>query len=104
MAHTKVPQRIENGCAFILNSRSVALEVNYIAKWISRNMQSRELRPRDYAILARQKPENYYDQLNQSLINYHLKLRNESVKIGNTTLQDLLTEEFTILFQIYLGL
>ncbi|WDC31605.1 ATP-dependent helicase [Escherichia albertii] len=98
MAHTKVPQRIENGCAFILNSRSVALEVNYIAKWISRNMQSRELRPRDYAILARQKPENYYDQLNQSLIIYHLKLRNESVKIGNTTLQDLLTEEFTILF------
>lgn len=49
-------------------------------------MQSRGLRTRDYAILARQKTENYYDQLNQSLISYHLKLRNESVKIGNTTL------------------
>ncbi|HDG8140983.1 TPA: ATP-dependent helicase [Klebsiella quasipneumoniae subsp. quasipneumoniae] len=98
MAQTKVPQKIDKGCTFILNSRSVTSEVHYIAKWISRNMQSRGLRPRDYAILARQRPENYYDQLNQSLLSHHLKLRNESVKIGNTTLQNLLTEEFTILF------
>lgn len=35
MAQTKVPQKIDKGCTFILNSRSGTSEVHYIAKWIS---------------------------------------------------------------------
>ena len=60
-------------------------------------MQGRSLNPRNYSILVRQKPEDYEQQLSHYLAQHGLSLRNENVKIGQTTLQDLLAEELTIL-------
>lgn len=93
-----------DSCAWICCSHNVDKETNHLAKWIANDMQSRSLNPRSYSILVRQKPEDYEQQLSFYLAQHGLSLRNESMKIGETTLQDLLAEELTILFSTLLRL
>ena len=90
--------QVSGDAAWICFSRNVDHEANYLAQWIASDMRSRSLNPRDYSVLVRQRPEDYEEQLSSYLTQYGLRLRNESVKIGKTTLQDLLAEELTILF------
>ncbi|NMU72474.1 ATP-dependent helicase, partial [Vibrio parahaemolyticus] len=85
-------------------SCNVDQEASYLAQWIANDMRSRSLNPRDYSVLVRQRPEDYEEQLSSYLTQHGLRLRNESVKIGKTTLQDLLAEELTILFSNLLRL
>ncbi|HDZ9484602.1 TPA: ATP-dependent helicase [Vibrio cholerae] len=96
--------QISGDSAWICFSTNVDNEARYLAQWISGDMQSRALTLRDFAILVRQRPEDYEEQLSSNLAQYGLSLRNESVRIGKTTLQDLLAEELTILFSNLLKL
>lgn len=96
--------QVSGDAAWICFSRNVDHEASYLAQWIANDMRSRSLNPRDYSFLVRQRPEDYEEQLSSYLTQYGLSLRNESVKIGKTTLQDLLAEELTILFSNLLRL
>ncbi|CAH9064212.1 ATP-dependent DNA helicase Rep [Pseudoalteromonas sp. CIP111854] len=95
---------ISGDAAWICCSYNVNQEAAHLAHWIANDMQGRSLNPRNYSILVRQKPEDYEQQLSHYLAQHGLSLRNESVKIGQATLQDLLAEELTILFSTLLKL
>ncbi|GAA3925149.1 ATP-dependent helicase [Litoribacillus peritrichatus] len=96
--------QISGDAAWVCVSRNIDNEASYLAQWIASDLRSSTLKPRDYCVLVRQKPEDYEQQLSSYLTQYGLSLRNESVKIGKTTLQDLLAEELTILFSTLLRL
>lgn len=87
---------------FVLELPTILSNISSIST--ANDMRSRSLNPRDYSVLVRQRPEDYEEQLSSYLTQYGLSLRNESVKIGKTTLQDLLAEELTILFSNLLRL
>ncbi|MDG5899444.1 ATP-dependent helicase [Shewanella xiamenensis] len=95
---------ISGYAACIFCSDNINQEAAHLAQWIASDMLARSLNPRNYSILVRQKPEDYEQQLSYYLAQHGLSLRNESVKIGQTTLQDLLAEELTILFSTLLRL
>lgn len=95
---------ISGDAAWICCSYNVDQEAMHLAQWIKNDMQGRSLNPRSYSILVRQKPEDYVQPLSYYLAQHGLSLRNESVKIGQTTLQDLLAEELTVLFSTLLRL
>lgn len=95
---------ISGYAACIFCSDNINQEAAHLAQWIANDMLARSLNPRNYSILVRQKPEDYEQQLSYYLAQHGLSLRNESVKIGQTTLQDLLAEELTILFSTLLRL
>ncbi|MGY0217214.1 UvrD-helicase domain-containing protein [Endozoicomonadaceae bacterium StTr2] len=105
-AQTYNHKQVLGDAAQICVSRDQNSEARYLAQWIANDMQSRSLQPRDYSILVRQRPEDYEQELSSYLSQHGLYLRNESVKIGQITLQDLLSEEITFLFSnlIRLGL
>lgn len=95
---TRNTNLIPGNAAWIWCSYDIEQEAVHLAQWIANDMQSRSLNPRNYSILVRQKPEDYEQPLSFYLAQHGLSLRNENMKIGQTTLQDLLVEELTILF------
>ena len=103
-AQTANHNQIAGDAAWVCLSRNVDHEAGYLAQWIAEGMANRSLGPRDYSILVRQRPEDYEQPLSAYLNQYGLSLRNESVRIGKTTLQDLLAEDLTILFSSLLRL
>ena len=58
-------------------------------------MQLGTLRPRDYALLVRQKAEDYEIDLAPAFTSCGLRLRNELRKVGDVQTQDILAEELT---------
>jgi superfamily I DNA/RNA helicase len=76
---------------------SQEVESRQLAQWIAADMAARGTRPRDYAIIVRQKPDQFEAPLTEELRACGIGLRNESKQIGRTTLQDLLAEELTSL-------
>lgn len=67
-------------------------EAEFIANWISNDMEERGTSPRDYAILVRQKSEECEQDLRPYFEASGRSLRNESRKIKQVSLQDLLVE------------
>jgi superfamily I DNA/RNA helicase len=94
---SQTEEAIDEACAEIWKFRSVAAEAEQIGSWIAGDIENRNLTPRDYAILVRQTADRFETQLGQALSANGLCLRNESRKVGRTTLQDLLAEELTSL-------
>lgn len=88
-------QMIDADVAQIWSHSTGIDEARQIANWVSNDMTRRGNTPRDYAFLVRQTPEIFESQIAVQLNAVGLQLRNESRKIGKTTLQDLFTEEFT---------
>jgi len=101
---TSNQNQVTGDSAWICVSNATNQEASYLAQWIATDMQTRTLRPRDYSILVRQRPEDYEHELSNYLNQHGISLRNESVSIGKTTLQDLLAEELTYLFASILRL
>jgi superfamily I DNA/RNA helicase len=79
-------------------------ESEYIAAWIRRDMETRNRAPRDYVLLVRQTAERFDSQLAPRLGAEGLKIRNESKSVGRSTVQDVLAEPFTSLFQALMRL
>lgn len=94
---SQTEESIDDACAEIWRLQDEAAEARQIASWIAEDMKNRRLSPRDYAILIKQTPDRFEAQLGEALNAYELFLRNESKKVGKTTLQDLLTEDLTLL-------
>lgn len=91
----RVPSQIEDSAAQVWISETKVREASFLAKWIADDMIVRDRLPRDYAVLVRQKSDDFEIDLAPAFAQHGLRLRNESHVLGSTTLQDLLSDEFT---------
>lgn len=87
-------QLVDGDVAQVWNSQTRDGEVDYLTRWLAEDMAGRGRSPRDYALLVRQKSDDYEAELSEPLTRAGLRLRNESHALGRTTLQDLLADEF----------
>ena len=88
------PKAVDGDVAQVWISRTTTAEMNHLAQWLKVDMAKRGLAPRDYAILVRQRADDYETDLSGPLENVGLQVRNESHTLGRTTLQDLLADDF----------
>lgn len=84
---------VDGDVAQVWMSSTKVAEAQYLAAWLSNDMAQRDRSPRDYAILVRQKADNYEAEISDTLVGAGLRLRNESHELGRTSLQDLLADE-----------
>jgi superfamily I DNA/RNA helicase len=101
---SKVVAKIDGNVAEVWTFGSEPKESEQLATWIAEDFKSRGLSQRDYALLVRQTPDRFEGQFAQAFANAGLRVRNESRKIGKTTLQDMLAEEVTRVFLAVLHL
>ena len=89
-------QRQVNGdVAQVWNSPTKAREAGQLAQWLANDMATRGCAPRDYAILVKQKSDDFEADLAGAFAQQGLRLRNESHTLGRTTLQDVLSDTFS---------
>jgi superfamily I DNA/RNA helicase len=88
-------QGIDGDAAQIWRFGHEATEARQLAGWIAADLPRRKLLPRDYAILVRQKADQFERHLGPAFSELGLKLRNESKRVGRSTLQDVLVDELT---------
>ncbi|MGN7709720.1 UvrD-helicase domain-containing protein [Agrobacterium radiobacter] len=87
-------RQVDGDVAQVWNSPTVAHEAEHLARWLANDMATRGRAPRDYAILVKQKSDDFEADLAAPLAQQGLRLRNESHALGRTTLQDLLSDQF----------
>ncbi|THG81558.1 ATP-dependent helicase [Pseudomonas sp. A-1] len=87
--------QIDGDVAQVWRSQTKQQEAEYLARWLVDDMASRGRAPRDYCILVKQKSDDFESDLAPALSQQGLRLRNESHALGRTTLQDLLSDEFS---------
>jgi superfamily I DNA/RNA helicase len=90
----KVKQQVDGDVAQVWNSITKDQEAKHLAQWLVNDMARRGRKPREYAILVKQRADDYETDLTPILMGQGLRLRNESRALGRTTLQDLLTDDF----------
>ncbi len=86
---------VDDDVAQVWNSPTKAREADHLGRWLANDMAARGRAPRDYAILVKQKSDDFEADLAEPLARAGLRLRNESHALGRTTLQDLLTDTFS---------
>jgi superfamily I DNA/RNA helicase len=87
-------RQVDGDVAQVWNSPTKAREAEHLGRWLATDMAARGRAPRDYAILVKQKSDEFEAGLAEPLTREGLRLRNESHALGRTTLQDLLTDTF----------
>jgi hypothetical protein len=85
---------VDGDVAQVWNSPTKLREAERLAHWLANDMATRGRAPRDYAILVKQKSDDFEADLAEPLAQEGLRLRNESHTLGRTTLQDLLIDRF----------
>ena len=90
------PSEISDDVAQIWRVETAEHEASAIADWLTNDMVTRDKHPRDYALLVRQRADQFEEQLRPEFDQRGIQLRNESRLLGRTTLQDLLAEEATL--------
>ncbi|MER9002550.1 ATP-dependent helicase [Mesorhizobium sp. M0862] len=85
---------VDGDVAQVWNSPTMAREAEHLAQWLANDMAARGRAPRDYAILVKQKSDDFEADLAAPLAQQGLRLRNESHALGRTTLQELLSDQF----------
>jgi superfamily I DNA/RNA helicase len=87
-------RQIDGDVAQVWNSPTKGREAEHLAQWLANDMAARRRAPRDYAILVKQKSDDFEADLVGTFAQEGLRLRNESHVLGRTTLQDLLNDTF----------
>ncbi len=87
-------RQVDGDVAQVWNSPTKTREAEHLAEWLARDMAARGRASRDYAILVKQKSDDFEADLAGAFAQQGLRLRNESHALGSTTLQDLLTDTF----------
>lgn len=90
----RAARQVDGDVAQVWNSPTIARETEHLAQWLVNDMATRGRAPRDYAILVKQKSDDFEADLVEPFAREGLRLRNESHALGRTTLQDLLTDSF----------
>ncbi|NRA87709.1 MAG: UvrD-helicase domain-containing protein [Rhizobiales bacterium] len=89
---------IDGQAAQIWTFSNKQAEISQIATWLSDDMQARGKSPRDYAVIVRQKADEFEGEIMETFLNNGLKVRNEARMIGAIGLQDLIGEELVTIF------
>jgi superfamily I DNA/RNA helicase len=92
---SKAPPAIRGDVAQVWKAADQSAEARHLASWIASDMATRGTAPRDYAILVRQKADDFETALTPALSAKALAIRNESRTLGRTTLQDLLADDLS---------
>lgn len=92
---SQAARMVDGDVAQVWNCPTIEGESAHLAQWITADMAARGSKPRDYAILVKQKSDDFETDLAPVFAQSGLRLRNESHALGRTTLQDLLSDEFT---------
>lgn len=87
-------RQVDGDVAQVWNCPTKAREAEHLSRWLANDMTMRGRAPRDYAILVKQKSDDFEADLADAFAQEGLRLRNESHALGRTTLQDLLTDTF----------
>ncbi|GAA0568066.1 UvrD-helicase domain-containing protein [Halomonas salifodinae] len=90
----RAARQVDGEVAQVWHSPTTAREAEHLAQWLVDDMAIRGRVPRDYAILVKQKSDDFEADLAAPLALTALRLRNESHTLGRTTLQDLLSDTF----------
>ena len=90
---SKATSEIGDDVAQTWNFESSYEEALNVAHWLKNEIGIRGTQPRDYALLVRQRADDFADRLRDEFEKVGLQIRNESRSLGRTTLQDLLAEE-----------
>ncbi|MCG7946226.1 MAG: ATP-dependent helicase [Candidatus Thiodiazotropha taylori] len=85
--------QVDGDVAQVWCSQAIVNEASHLAQWLANDMTIREREPREYALLVRQKSDDYEHELAGAFAAQGLRIRNESHTLGRTTLQDLLSDE-----------
>ena len=89
---SKIQGIISGDSCAVWDFSSPAVEADYLADFVAAQMQANNLKPRDFAILVRQKAGDYMKQLEPGFAKKNLNLRNEAAQVGSVALQELLGE------------
>ncbi|WP_267903779.1 UvrD-helicase domain-containing protein [Rhizobium mongolense] len=91
---SKAQGTVRTDSCVIWNFTSPQREANHLASFIAAEMKTHRLRPRDIALIVRQRPEDYTSKL-ETAFGSNILLRNEAERLGNgpVALQELLAEE-----------
>ena len=90
---SKVAATVSGKSCVIFDFSSPEVEAKKLAGLVASEMKARELSPRDFVLLVRQKASDYAEVLEPAFRNAGISLRNEAGKVGEVTLQELLSEE-----------
>ncbi|OHV86656.1 UvrD-helicase domain-containing protein [Mesorhizobium sp. ORS 3428] len=86
-------REVDGDVAQVWRSQTKAAEAAHLAQWLANDMAARERSPRDYALLVKQKSDDYERELAGAFAAHGLRIRNESHALGKTSLQDLLSDD-----------
>lgn len=90
---SQAPSQLDSDVVQVWNSRSTDVEGRHLAQWVETDMATRQLQPRDYVLLVRQRPDQFEEELQPIFASVGLSIRNESRSIGRTNVQDLMVDE-----------
>jgi len=91
-------REIEGEISAIWQFRSTDDENNYLAEWVSREVQSGSVEPHDFAILIRMRADQVEGEIAPAFAARGLRIRNAARSVGEIQIQDLLGEELTGIF------
>lgn len=94
LAESQAQCMVDGDVAQVWNSLTRNQETSHLARWIVNDMATRGLAPRNYAILVKQRSDEYEADLAPAFAQNGLRVRNESHALGRTTLQDVLSDDF----------
>lgn len=91
-------REIEGDISAIWQFQSTDEENNYLAEWVSREVQLGRVEPHDVAILIRMRADQVEGEISPAFAARGLRIRNAARSVGEIQIQDLLGEELTGIF------
>ena len=88
-------RQVDGDVAQVWSSQTKAAEAAYLAQWLANDMATRGRAPRDYALLVKQKSDDYEREFAGVFAAQGLRIRNESHALGKTSLQDILSDNLS---------
>lgn len=86
-------ENVDGESCEIWNFTTPGKEAHHLAHFVVDEIRRRNLSPRDFVLLVRQRADDYAEILAPAFERVGLSLRNEAGKVGHLSLQELLTEE-----------
>ena len=90
------PCDLADGEAEIWDFDTIDDEAAQLAAWLARDVAASGRTPGDYALLTRQKADDFAATYAPALHENELRLRSDSSRVGDTTVQDLLSDDLAI--------
>lgn len=90
------PCELADGEAEIWDFDTIDVEATGLAAWLARDMAASGRTPGDYALLTRQKADDFAATYAPAVHEQGLRLRSDSSRVGDLAVQDLLSDELAI--------